>query len=293
VKDRQVLLSQPKGLNSSTAVAAFLDDPETSAKSAISLQFSPVAELQSVADALVYITKAGPIPFLLCRCGTVDSKEVTVASVGGPTELVFSRQPPTGSKDGDLAEILDWFQKVNVAVDLLERSVTEWYPQQFSGAQFWRGLSIDSGWMQIVDDACSQIQSTLTAEELREFHWLQIKQENAGLTMFWGPAYRTVLDPAGPHHGMDFESETVVHWRFDEAESNFTPATRKRVLAIIANAQTRAAHTCEHCGGAGLLQRESLTVLCEVCCKRWEQVIREDEALQRVQAQLPPHVAQT
>ena len=286
-------MSQPKGLNSSTAVAAFLDDPETLGKSAISLQFSPVAELQTVTDALFYITKAGPIPFLLCRRGTVDSKEVAVASVGGPTELVFSRQPPTGDKDSDLAEILEWFRKANVAVDLLERSVTEWYPQQFSGAPFWRGLSVDSGWMQIVDDACSQIQSTLTAEELREFHWLQIKQMNAGLTMFWGPAYRAVLDPAGPHHGMDFESETVIHWRFDEAESDFALATRKRVQAIISNAQARAAHTCEHCGGAGRLQQDSMTVLCEICCKRWEQVIRADEALQRIQAQLPPHVAQT
>lgn len=275
------------------AVAAFLDDPETLGKSAISLQFSPVAELQSVADALFYITKAGPIPFLLCRCGTVDSKEVAVASVGGLTELVFSRQPSTGNQERDLAEILEWFETANIAVDLMQRSVTEWYPRQFSGAPFWNGLSVDSGWMQIVDAACSEVQSTLTAEELREFHWLQIKQENIGLTMFWGPAYRAVLDPAGPHHSMDFESQKVIHWRFDEAESDFAPATRKRIQAIITDAQARAAHTCEHCGGAGRRQQDSMTVLCEVCCKRWEQVIREDEALQRVQAQLPPHYAQT
>jgi len=147
-------------------------------------------------------------------------------------------------------------------------------------------LNVDSGWMQIVDDVCGQIQSTLTGEELRYFHWLQIKQENAGLNMFWGPAFRAVLDPAGPHHGMDFESQTVIHWRFDEAESDFAPATRKRVQAIIAAAQACAAHTCEHCGGAGMLRGDSLTILCEVCCKRWGQVILEDEALQRIQAQL-------
>jgi hypothetical protein len=286
-------MSQSKVLKYSMAVAAFLDDPENLGMSAISLQFSPVAELQTVTDALFYITKAGPIPFLLCRCGTVDSKEVAVASVCGPSELVFSRQPPTGNKERDLAEILQWFEKSNIAVDLMQRSVAEWYPQQFSAAPFWKGLGVDGGWMQIVDDVCSQIQSTLTAEELREFHWLQIKQVNAGLTMFWGPAYRAVLDPAGPHHGMDFESETVIRWRFDETESNFARATRKRVQAIITAAQTRAAHTCEHCGVAGLLQQESLAVLCDVCCQRWEQVIREDEALQRVQAQLPPYVAQT
>jgi hypothetical protein len=275
------------------AVAAFLDDPETSGKSAIWLQFSPVAELQTVTDALFYITKAGPIPLLLCRCGTVDSKEVAVASVGGPTDLVFSRQPPTGNKERDLAEILEWFEEANIAVDLMQRSVTEWYPKQFTGAPFWKGLSVDNGWIQIVDDICGQIQSTLTAEELRHFHWLQIKQVNAGLTMFWGPAYRAVLDPLGTHHGMDFESKTVIHWRFDEVESDFAPATRKRVQAIITDAQARAAHTCEHCGGPGMLQQDNLTVLCDVCCKRWEQVICEDEALQRIQAQLPPHVAQT
>lgn len=269
------------------AVAAFLDDPETLGKSAISLQFSPIANLQSVADALFYITKAGPIPFLLCRCGTVDSKEVAVASVGGPTELVFSRQPPTGNNDGDLAEILEWFQKANVAVDLMQRNVPEWYPQQFTGAPFWKGLSVDSGWMRLVDDVCNKVQAALTANELSKFHWLQIKQENGGLTMFWSPAYRAVLDPDGPHSCMDFESITVVHWRFDEAECDFAPATCKRVQAIITNARARAAHTCEHCGGAGMLQGDSMTILCEVCCKRWEQVIREDEALQRIQAQLP------
>lgn len=278
---------------SDALVSAFLDHPNSQVKSAVCVQFSPVPGLQNMADALFYITKAGPVPFLLCRCGNVESKDVAVASVGGPTELVFSRQPPTGNKERDLDEILEWFEKANIAVDLIQRRVTEWYPQQFSGAPFWKGLSVDSGWLQIVDDVCSQIQSTLTTEELRKFHWLQIKQENAGLTMFWGPAYRAVLDPEGPHHGMDFESETVIRWRFDEAESDFAPATGKRVQAIITNAQARAARTCEHCGGAGMLQQDSLTILCEVCCKRWEQVIREDEALQRAQAQLPPHDGQT
>jgi hypothetical protein len=271
----------------SDEISAFLDEPGAPGmQSRVYLRFAPNQYVKTVERAMFYVYHFRTIPMPVFQLGNVDTKPVEIRGLG-LHDLTFGCSPLSGNADDDLAAILDWFEKSNVAVAVMPRVVTDWYPAQFSGSPFWKGLGVDSGWIPIVNDVCRQVQAALTANELEGFHWLQIKQENGGLTMFWGPAYRAVLDSEGPHHNMDFESKTVIRWRFDESVRDFTPATRKRVQAIIADAQTRAAQTCEHCSGAGMLQRASLTVLCEVCCKRWEQLMHEEDALQTVQAQFP------
>ena len=271
----------------SDEISAFLDEPGSPGKqSRVYVRFAPNQYVTTVERAMFYVDHFRTVPMPVFQLGNVGTPQVEIQGLG-LNELTFGCSPPSGDTDDDLAAILEWFEKSSVAVELMPRVVTDWYPAQFSGSPSWKGLGIDSGWVPIVDDVCRQIQAALNANELERFHWLQIKQENGGLTMFWGPAYRAVLHPEGPHHNMELESKTVIRWRFDESERNFTPATRKRVQAIITDAQTRAAQTCEHCSDAGMLQRASLTVLCEVCCKRWEQAMHEDEALQPVQAKFP------
>jgi hypothetical protein len=199
------------------------------------------------------------------QLGNVDTPMVEIQG-HGLNNLTFGCSPPSGNTADDLAAILDWFEKNNIAIELMPRVVTDWYPAQFSGSPFWKGLGVDSGWVPIVDDVCRQIQATLTADELQKFQWLQIKQENGGLTMFWSPMYRAVMDPLGPHACLDYQLQRVIRWRFDECETDLDLATLSRIRGIIANAQDRATNTCEHCGGAGIMQRHPPRVTILVAC---------------------------
>ena len=271
-------------LSDSGQISEFLDEPEAKGtRSPVYARFYPDQYVKTVEQAMSLVYHFRTIPMALFQLGDVDAFKVEVGSHSLNT-LIFGYCPPSGNVESDLAAILDWFEKSNVAVELMPRVVTNWYTAQFSGSPFWKGLGVDSGWVPIVDDVCRQIQATLTADELQKFHWLQIKQENGGLTMFWAPTYRAVLDPLGLHTCLDYESQREIRWRFDECETDLGLATVWRIQEIIANARVRATNTCEHCGGAGTLrQHPSEDVLCDPCCTAWEKAIREDEALQHEQ----------
>lgn len=261
-------------------MTAFLDEPGAPGKqSRVYVRFAPNQYVKTVerAMSLVYHFRAVPMPVF--QLGNVDTLMVEIQGLG-LNNLIFGFAPPSDNVESDLAAILGWFEKSNVAVELMPRVVTDWYHAQFSGSPFWTGLGIESGWVHIVDDACRQIQATLTADELERFRWLQIKQERGGLTMFWSPMYRAVIDPLGPHSCLDYESRREIRWRFDEheCENDFATATIRLVQEIIAYAQVRATNTCEHCGGAGILRKHpSEDVLCDGCCSAWEQALAEDE----------------
>ena len=267
-------------------ISAFLGEPETKGiRSPVYVRFYPDQYIKTVEQAMSLVYHFRTIPMALFQLRNVDALKVEVGS-HSLNNLIFGFAPASGNVESDLAAILDWFKKSKVAVELMARVVTDWYPAQFSGSTFWKGLGVDSGWGYLVDDVCRQIQAALTADELERFHWLQIKQESGGLTMFWGPMYRAVLDPLGPHTCLDYASRQEIRWRFDECETDLDLATISRIQKIIANARVRATYTCEHCGGAGTLRlHPSKDVLCDSCCSAWEQAIREDEVLQHEQAQ--------
>lgn len=209
-------------------VSAFLDERITGAKSSIRVEFSPVAGLQTLDDAIFYIIKLGPIPFLLCLQGDVDMKEVAVESIGGPTKLIFNRDPSTGDPDGDLAEILQWFAKRDVAVELLPIDVIEWFPQQFTGATNWLGIAIEPGWMPIVVDACRQIQSALTPAELKNFHWIQIREDWGKLMMYWEPRHCVAVCIVSPVGGIGFVKTTDGSNTFHDQDDLASVAAAKK-----------------------------------------------------------------
>jgi hypothetical protein len=272
-------------LSDSGPVSAFLDEPEAKGtKSPVYVRFYPDQYVKTIEQAMSLLYHFRAIPMALFQLGDVNALKVELGS-HSLKSMIFGFAPASGNVESDLAAILGWFEKSNVAVALMPRVVTDWYPAQFRGSPFWKGLGVDSGWVPIVDDVCRQIRAALTADELKRFHWLQIKQVNGGLTMFWSPMHRAVLDPLGPHTCLDYESQREIRWQFDECETDLNVATVRRIQEIIANARVRATNTCEHCGGAGTpRQQPSEDVLCDPCCTAWEKAIREDEALQHEQA---------
>ncbi len=290
--DLQNRMSAARTPTSSAAVAVFLDDPKTHTKSPIQVEFSPVDDLQTVADAIFYIAKLCPMPLLLYRRGDVNTKETVVESIGGQTKLAFSRVPSTSDPDSDLAEILEWFENANVPVELLPIDVIEWFPQQFRGATHWLGMTIEPGWMPIVADVCQHIQSALTPAELERFHWIQIRQEWGKLALYWEPRHRVVVSPASPSASIKIDADVDDRDLFYADDSDFGPASaaksefdaviaremdisaaaRQKVEEIIVFAQRRATRTCEHCGAAGRLRHEpTINVLCDDCLDGWKQ----------------------
>lgn len=61
------------------------------------------------------------------------------------------------------------------------------YPYQFS-REFEYGLSIETGWIDIIESACEQIDLALKEGGVRKqnFSWLQIKEKLGSLRMAWG-----------------------------------------------------------------------------------------------------------
>lgn len=256
---------------SATLISEFLDDPVTKAKSAVRVEFSPVAELSTVADAIFYITKLGPIPFLLCRQGDAETKESAVESVGGPTKLSFCRSPSTDSPDADLAEIVGWFNRSGVSVEILPINVTQWFREQFSGSADGFRIAIEAGWRPIVADVCQQIQTALTSAELQQFRWMKIKQNNGTLAMHWRLHVPIASAPCNEFGRKSYEIEDG--WQTG-AENEFASRLKQRITAIIAFAQDRASETCEFCGADGKLRPQpTVNVLCDDCHENWEQVL--------------------
>ncbi len=258
-------------------VFAFLDNPMNDAKSAVGIEFSPVPGLQTPADAIFYITKLGPIPFLLRRQGNVEAKEMAVESIGGPTKLRFCRVPSTGSLDADLAEIMGWFDRSGISVEILPIDVTAWFREQFSGSEIRFGIAIEPGWISIVVDVCQQIQTALTAAELRQFCWIQIAQDDGKLVMRWRlhePMAASLAGEFGP------ESEEIGDDRRVGAGLDLAASTQQSIGEFIAIAQKRASRTCEYCGASGKLRYQpTITVLCDACQENWEQALSEEFAV--------------
>lgn len=141
-----------------------------------------------------------------------------------------------------------------------EQEIIKQYPEQFSGAPHWLGINIDNGWLPIVAQACQEIQESLSTDDLRKFHWIQIKQKWGRLTMYWGPGHRVVISAVCPGGIVEFESETT----HEPGAIDLSPEVRDRIMAIVARAQFRASRTCENCGMAGQMFHGT-SILCVTC----------------------------
>ena len=125
------------------------------------------------------------------------------------------------------------------------------------------GLSIEPGWLSIIEGACRQIDSTLDAAQTRKanFSWIQIKEKFGGLSMYWSRAYRI---PEPRDSSINFER--LVSLQFDEGVSDadmdavVTTITNvllvpkdltRQIRQIIEVASDEAARTCQFCGAPG------------------------------------------
>lgn len=117
-------------------------------------------------------------------------------------------------------------------------TLTDLYPQQFPWRRFC-GFRMGRGWKPIVEKACREIQQTLSTDDLRRFHWRQIKEKCGRLVMYFGPP------PMAP--------------------DTLTPAARERAQEIVEYAQEEAERTCELCGAPGSRDAEDIYVLCDAC----------------------------
>lgn len=120
----------------------------------------------------------------------------------------------------------------------LRHTVTDLFPQQFPRGHF-RGFSIGPGWKPVVEKACREVQRALSTDDLRKFHWLQIKEKCGRLAMYFGPS------PIAP--------------------DTLTPAARECVEEIVERAWEEAERTCELCGAPGGRGAEGIYVLCDTC----------------------------
>jgi hypothetical protein len=132
------------------------------------------------------------------------------------------------------------------------------------------GLSIEPGWLSIIEGVCQQIDSTLDGAQARKanFSWIQIKEKFGTLRMHWSRAYR--IPESYPGHARPRDSsihfERLVSLQFDEGASDADidavvavitgaclipeDATRQ-IRQIIDIACNEAARTCQFCGAPG------------------------------------------
>lgn len=123
------------------------------------------------------------------------------------------------------------------------------FPYQFRGMPYYM-VSIDPGWIEVIEEACARIDAALTESEKQIFRWLQIKEKFAGLRLYWegGPLHVDFMHPEGRMH---FEVDPTEPPRLSEA-------IRKEIAQIIAEAAGRAETLCQVCGKPGQLrQREN------------------------------------
>lgn len=154
----------------------------------------------------------------------------------------------------------------NTAVSILERDIISKYPEQFSGGDIWLGIDIGDGWKTIVLDVCRQIKDTLTADELRPFHWTQIKQKWGQLRMYWRPRSGVAICCATPDRVTDFEHVTQREISTGNGGNEIPVATQERIRSIVDLAAERASVTCEICGEEGQLHHVGcVRVLCDAC----------------------------
>ena len=63
-------------------------------------------------------------------------------------------------------------------------ALKEKYPYQFSRVGEY-GLSIEPGWIGILEQVCEQVHALLTEEQRQIFSWSQIKQKLGSLCLYW------------------------------------------------------------------------------------------------------------
>ena len=135
------------------------------------------------------------------------------------------------------------------------------YPYQFART-FEYGLSIETGWITIIESACAQIDLALEEGNARKqnFSWLQIKEKLGSLRMYWdrGWSVPESLQPLAAEYLPEFDYEEGV----SETEMDLvTQAIAKvvmvpedvtlRIQKIIDAAEEQASITCQICGAPG------------------------------------------
>jgi hypothetical protein len=148
----------------------------------------------------------------------------------------------------------------------MDKNIINQYPQQFSGGPYWLGINIGPGWIPIVAHVCQEIQNMLSEDDLRKFHWIQIKEKWGRLTMYWGPKHQVIISAVCPEGIVEFESVANDGNQDDDMKADLSPAIRERIMEIITRAQERASKTCEYCGAEGSIRSwPHISVLCETC----------------------------
>lgn len=148
----------------------------------------------------------------------------------------------------------------------MDKNIINQYPQQFSGGPYWLGINIGPGWIPIVAHVCQEIQNMLSEDDLRKFHWIQIKEKWGRLTMYWGPKHQVIISAVCPEGVVEFESKANDENQGDGMEADLSPAVRDRIMEIVEHAQELASRTCENCGTVGRLRPwPHVSVLCDKC----------------------------
>lgn len=148
-------------------------------------------------------------------------------------------------------------------LSLLESEIVSKFPDQFRGGEIPLSIDIGDGWKIIVLDACRQMQEALSEDELRQFHWTQIKQKWGRLKMYWQPRSRVTICCAAPDGKVEFEH---IAQREISDEVRLSAFTQALIDAVIDQATERASCTCESCGSTGRLRDgHCVRVLCDAC----------------------------
>jgi hypothetical protein len=131
------------------------------------------------------------------------------------------------------------------------------FPDQFTRV-FEYGLSIEPGWIGIIEDTCAQIDALLPENLKPRFSWLQVKEKMGGLRMYWSggwiePNMRGYIDGVGQ---MDWDPGLS-----DDAKSRVIKAIMRETMLpepvcdeirkITDAAEANASKTCQLCGLPG------------------------------------------
>ncbi len=122
------------------------------------------------------------------------------------------------------------------------------HPQIFRGRPPAEASNLSPGWFILVDKLCSDIESVLGNEGLKQFECLQIKEKFGTLRFYWRHGYLGFprVDLTDPGDIASFEASS--------AESD----RRLELLArLVDDACSASAFTCDMCGNLGTLVAQS------------------------------------
>lgn len=116
---RRALAMQQTDSHPPGRISNFLDRPEAKGeKSKVFILFYSTQHLKNIDDAIDYLNTESPIPFLLRERENEEGVCVEVECLGSP-KMVFGFSPPSGNPSDDLREIMDWFDKSKILVQLV------------------------------------------------------------------------------------------------------------------------------------------------------------------------------